>query len=168
MIILISGPIGVGKDTVANYLVTKYNFKRVSFADSLKREVSDQYNIPLDHFYERELKDSILYESVTPRTLLIDYATKKRSKDIDYFVKHVVEEIDTDKIVIPDFRMFNEKDYFKSNYDQVITLWINREVTYIPDSTQITKCDCDYVINNDREPFDEEYIDQQLKEIIKF
>ena len=36
MIVGITGLIGSGKDTVANYLVTQHDFKRLSFASSVK------------------------------------------------------------------------------------------------------------------------------------
>ena len=40
MIISVSGTIGSGKDTIADYLVTQHKFKRISFAASLKDAVS--------------------------------------------------------------------------------------------------------------------------------
>jgi hypothetical protein len=40
MIISVSGTIGSGKDTIADYLVTHHGFKRISFAASLKDAVS--------------------------------------------------------------------------------------------------------------------------------
>ena len=36
MIIGVTGFIGSGKDTIADYLVTEHGFKRLSFAGSLK------------------------------------------------------------------------------------------------------------------------------------
>ena len=44
MIIGLSGNIGSGKDTIANYLVDKYNFRKVSFASKLKDIVSILYD----------------------------------------------------------------------------------------------------------------------------
>ena len=40
MLVSVTGLIGSGKDTVADYLVQNYNFKRVSFAGALKDAVS--------------------------------------------------------------------------------------------------------------------------------
>lgn len=39
-IIGITGLIGSGKDTIADYLITSHSFKRLSFASSLKDAVS--------------------------------------------------------------------------------------------------------------------------------
>ena len=40
MIIGICGLIGSGKDTIADYLIRKHNFQKISFADKLKDSVS--------------------------------------------------------------------------------------------------------------------------------
>ena len=40
MILGVTGLIGSGKDTIADYLVTEHGFKRVSFAASLKDAVA--------------------------------------------------------------------------------------------------------------------------------
>jgi hypothetical protein len=44
MIISISGLIGSGKDTIADFLVDNYNFQRESFASSLKDAVASVFN----------------------------------------------------------------------------------------------------------------------------
>lgn len=57
MIISISGRIGSGKDTVADFLVEKYNFKRYSFAESVKDCLSAIF------CWERHLLDGYTKES---------------------------------------------------------------------------------------------------------
>ena len=44
MIVGVTGLIGSGKDTIANYLTTFHGFKKVSFAGSLKDAVSAVFN----------------------------------------------------------------------------------------------------------------------------
>ena len=64
MIIGICGLIGSGKDTIADYLVTNYNFKKLSFADKLKDSVATMFD------WDRELLDGktcLLYTSPSPR-----------------------------------------------------------------------------------------------------
>ena len=51
MIIGICGLIGSGKDTIADYLVEKHNFTKMSFADKLKDAVSQMFE------WDRELLD---------------------------------------------------------------------------------------------------------------
>lgn len=57
-IVAISGWKGSGKDTVANFLVRTYGFKRLSFADELKDMMASQYGIPRSHFDDRDYKEA--------------------------------------------------------------------------------------------------------------
>ena len=57
MIIGICGLIGSGKDTIADYLVTNYNFKKLSFADKLKDSVATMFD------WDRDLLDGKTDES---------------------------------------------------------------------------------------------------------
>lgn len=47
---------GVGKDTICDYLVKKYSWKKRSFAGNLKRCCSSVFNLPIEFFYDQELK----------------------------------------------------------------------------------------------------------------
>lgn len=51
MIIGIGHKMRQGKDTIANYLVEKYSFKKIAFADILKDEVSDP-SVPVLFYYK--------------------------------------------------------------------------------------------------------------------
>jgi hypothetical protein len=71
MLIGISGPIGSGKDTVADYLVSKYGFERKSFAAALKKLCSLLTDLPLEIFETRDGKASkVLNQSMTAGQLL--------------------------------------------------------------------------------------------------
>jgi hypothetical protein len=56
-IVAISGWKGSGKDTVADFLIRTYGFKRLSFADELKDMAASQYGIPRTHFDDRDYKE---------------------------------------------------------------------------------------------------------------
>lgn len=57
MLIGLSGPAGVGKDTVADYLVETHGFTKFSFSDALYREVSEAFGIPIEELQRRETKE---------------------------------------------------------------------------------------------------------------
>lgn len=59
MLIGLSGPAGVGKDTVADYLVEKYGFTKFSFSDALYREVSEAFGISIEELQRRGTKEAI-------------------------------------------------------------------------------------------------------------
>lgn len=53
----LAGPAGVGKDTIADYLVETYNFTKFSFSDPLYDEVAQAFDIEKDSLYERGTKE---------------------------------------------------------------------------------------------------------------
>ena len=57
MIISLSGFIGSGKNTCANYLISKYNYTQLSFASSLKDAVASVFG------WDRQLLEGLTDES---------------------------------------------------------------------------------------------------------
>lgn len=132
VVILICGRIASGKDTIADYLVSRYNFKKYAFADELKKRASLMYNIPLDHFYSRKFKE-IVYPpaGISPRNACIELGTMQRKQDNDYWANSVVFQISKavpDRVVISDCRYPNEYDVIKKNFmnSRVICYWVSR------------------------------------------
>lgn len=126
MLIGISGLIGSGKDTVADYLVSLYNFKKISFADKMKdgmsaifgwdREMlegstpeSRAWREQPDAFWSNELKDTI-----TPRLMMQLFGTECMRKGFydgvwsSLLKQEVLSNPDTN-YVIADVRFNNEK-----------------------------------------------------------
>lgn len=62
----LSGAIGCGKDTLADHLVERHGFTKMSFADPLRAAASILYGIPLSHFQDRDLKEAPLPGFVGP------------------------------------------------------------------------------------------------------
>lgn len=70
------GPIGAGKDTVANAL-KPYGFVSQSFADPLKVSVCLAYGVPLRYMNDRDLKHApIPGSTITPRKLMQLWGTE--------------------------------------------------------------------------------------------
>jgi hypothetical protein len=130
MIISISGFIGSGKDTVADYLVANYGFKRESFASSLKDAVSVVFN------WDREMLEGLTPESrdwreepdtwwtmrlgktITPRMVLQQWGTEviRAGFHDDMWIASLERRLadSTNNIVITDCRFPNEMAALKN------------------------------------------------------
>lgn len=73
MILGLCGKLGSGKDTVGDVMTSKFKFSRVSFADSLKYVCVEAFNLPVETFYDRDLKDKPFQ---TPLVLTYDNLMK--------------------------------------------------------------------------------------------
>lgn len=125
MIIGIVGNIGEGKDTIADYLVSQHNFKRESFAGTLKDAVSavfgwDRTLLEGQTKESREWReqvdqwwaDRLSIPGLTPRYVLQQWGTEvcRRSFHDDIWVaslENKLRNIDT-HVVISDCRFPNE------------------------------------------------------------
>lgn len=130
IIILLRGFSNSGKDFVGNIIINQYGYKGFSFADSLKKIVSEKYNINLDLLYSQEGKKMIYNNdnyNITYRQLLIDEALRLKESDPDIFAKHCCDSINNicnpmhinnamHRIIITDWRFNNELDVLKQNF----------------------------------------------------
>ena len=57
MLLTLSGKSLAGKDTLADVLVKRFGFHKVSWADEVKIMCSEIFSIPIEYFYDTELKD---------------------------------------------------------------------------------------------------------------
>jgi hypothetical protein len=137
MLIGLSGSIGAGKDTIADYLVEKYNFRKVSFASKLKDIVAILYD------WDREMLEGNTSESrewrerddeywkISPRKALMYVGTKIFRKHFgeDVWVNIVKKQICNrdlgsrnleENIVITDCRYKNEEKMIKELKGKII------------------------------------------------
>ena len=130
MIIGVTGLIGSGKDTIADYLCTFHGFKRVSFAASLKDAVSSIFG------WDRELLEGSTKSSrewrekrddwwserlgmeINPRRVLQQWGTEVCRDNFhkDIWVASVENKLrqTNDNIVITDCRFVNEVNSIKN------------------------------------------------------
>jgi hypothetical protein len=136
-IISVSGRIGAGKDTIADYLVANHNYVKMSFAASLKDVVASVFG------WDRTLLDGSTIESrqwreqidpwwseklniphLTPRWVLQYWGTEvcRTHFHDNIWVASLEKKLlnQSDKIVITDARFFNELDAIKNNLGYTI------------------------------------------------
>ena len=154
MIILLSGKCGNGKDTIADYLVTNYNYSKYSFAETLKHHTSQKYNFDPVLCFTQEGKKTTIGDK-TVRDLLISEALEIRKTNDNYFVEKTVSKFQkgTD-IVISDCRYPNEIEYITKAFKDVIVLRVNKSdqqnpTHLLPSETQLDNYQFDYIIDND-------------------
>ena len=76
-VIGLAGGKGSGKDSVADYLVDKYDFHKISYAGPVKEILAMTFGVPLEWFYDQEEKESPKKELFghTPRYLMQTFGT---------------------------------------------------------------------------------------------
>lgn len=55
-IIGLTGEAGSGKDTIADYLVSHHDFRKISFAEPLRRGLQAMFGIPMHMLQDRAIK----------------------------------------------------------------------------------------------------------------
>ena len=129
MLIGLVGPIGSGKDTVADRLVTHHGYKRDSFAKSLKDAVSSMFNWDRemlegntkisrewreepDKFWSKKFN-----KTITPRWVLQYFGTEVMRQGMydAIWVDSVIGRYKGDKTVISDTRFQNEIKTIKAH-----------------------------------------------------
>jgi hypothetical protein len=140
MIIGICGFIGSGKDTVADYLVNFHEFRRESFAASLKDAVAavfgwDRTLLEGRTKESREWREQVdpwwstrLGREITPRWVLQYWGTEvfRRHFHDDIWIASVENKLrsSNDNIVITDCRFPNEIDGIKKVGGKIV--WVQR------------------------------------------
>jgi hypothetical protein len=131
-IVVLSGWLQSGKDTVGKILVDRFGYKRYAFADALKDELSQVLNVPRSVMDTNDGK-MLIVQGQTVRQHLIEYGQEQRRKDPLVWVKKVCQKISREGeplVVITDWRMPNEVqgivDFFKTESTTVMTCRIDR------------------------------------------
>lgn len=123
ILIGISGKLGSGKDTVAQFIMDKmpdYNFAHKSFAHNLKHITSIISGLPMDMMFTHEGKNTELplYNGITVGNLQQVIGTDLFRKHFDdmVWIKSLFAPYDKDKDnwVVSDVRFRNEAEYVRA------------------------------------------------------
>lgn len=125
MLICICGKAGAGKDTIGDYLVNKYAFKKIALADPIKRLVKDVFVLDDNTVYDRIAREKPLsnWPQWSVRKLLQYIGTELFREKIDdaIWVKSLWYRIQKDKTnnyVVTDVRFPNELKFFKEEAEK--------------------------------------------------
>lgn len=115
IIVGLGGLKGVGKDTVAQYLVDHYGFQRASLADPIKRLLNDRFGWPMALWEDREWKETVDGFTFSPRSWAQWLGTEvgRTIGGQDVWVEMLFDELhgtlkDDARVVISDCRFQNE------------------------------------------------------------
>jgi len=118
----ICGKAGSGKDTIGDYLIKNYGFKKIALADPIKRLVKDVFALDDHTVYDRVAREQPLknWPNWTVRKLLQFIGTELFRENIDdaIWVKSLWYKIQNDpknRYVISDIRFPNELKFFKKH-----------------------------------------------------
>jgi hypothetical protein len=103
--IAFAGKISSGKSTAAKILVDNYGFKKLSFADELKKHIAWRKRVDLQYLvdHKEEFRDT-----------LQEVGHKMREKDENFWVSRLVKNLPEDcNVVCDDVRYPNEADTLK-------------------------------------------------------
>jgi len=159
MLVGISGKKCVGKDTAGHYLELKYGFRRIGFADVLKRYACKfGWNGQKDGPGRKFLQDLGMAVRTYNPTFWITQADKQRKRE---------EKAGYEDFVITDLRFRNEVEAIKEAGGIVVRIWSKTEITTDPHPSETELDDLimmDYKIESVRNDYNGFY--EQLDDMI--
>lgn len=160
MILGLTGVRGSGKDTLADHLVDKYNFKRIAFADPVREKVMFLLQLSSNEEYDRVKRTQLFWErhsdsvrNIDGRHLVREIGMLMLSYDQEQFTNYVTTEISRNiekfHYVVTDLRMEHEYRSLKRLEAYIVKINTGRE----NDDSHVTEIGfsddrCDYIINN--------------------
>lgn len=162
-VIAICGLKRCGKDTVANYIQHKFEYKHVKISQPLKDVCAYLFNWSQNQL-EDNVKDVIDPKwGITPRDAMKFFGTEVMQFKLqellpnvkrEFWVRKLIESSSEKKIVISDVRFMHEYDVLKSNCPNLIVIKIAKHeklITYDTHSseTEWKRIKEDYFIQND-------------------
>jgi dephospho-CoA kinase len=105
--VFITGLMGSGKDILAQTLVDRLNFTRLSFADAVRMELAEEMKLPLEEMLR-------VYPKAMLRPMLQELGQRKRAREgADYWIKRwdKAREAIEGPVVCADMRYRNEAFY---------------------------------------------------------
>ena len=129
-IIGIAGLANSGKDTTADYIVSKYsNFKKIALSEPIKNMMINLFGFTYEQCYKQELKKTKDdFWDITPRDAMILIGTKlfRDNWREDFWIKLAEKRIISEpnkNFVVSDIRFDNEAEMIKKLGGKVIVIY---------------------------------------------
>ena len=154
MIVALTGLAGSGKDTAAVMIKEIFhNSITVALADTPKEMASKHFNLPIEYFYKRDLKDTPLVSTgKSPRDMLVSWFDELfEEHGDDYSLQMNIKKINTlleryDCVIISDIRYPIEFAWLEEN--GITLLNIKRDVEKTIDHQTESDTDKGIIIDN--------------------
>lgn len=116
-VIGICGQARSGKDTIGDYLVKEYGFRKIAFADKLKQLLNNLFFLTHNQLYDGDAKEAVdPHWGKSPRQLMQEVGDTMRNVHPEIWIKQVVHYVDAISdvdFVVSDIRYKNEFDAIK-------------------------------------------------------
>ena len=122
------GTKGVGKDTVADYIVSRYNVEKRAFASPIKEACAILFQLPIGRFEGEDKEVCDAHHELSPRQMMqlvgTDFFRDQVCQDfwIDHFKKWYAARDPSRPVVVTDVRFQNEVDVIKALGGEVVRL----------------------------------------------
>lgn len=122
------GTKGVGKDTVADYMVSRYNVEKRAFASPIKEACAILFQLPIGRFEGEDKEVCDAHQCLSPRQMMqlvgTDFFRDQVRQDfwIDHFKKWYAARDPSRPVVVTDVRFQNEVDVIKALGGMVVRI----------------------------------------------
>lgn len=144
VVIGIGGKARHGKDSIANVLISKFGYTRVSVADPLKSTLSQAFEIPLGYFYENDLKDKPFDKPfvLTSQNLVMleSLLQEITDKNTDSLYDHIGKELLSPRVMM----QYVGSDVCRKIDSNIWTNSFKRFIENLPEDAQVVCADVRY------------------------
>jgi hypothetical protein len=145
-IIGIAGQKGAGKDTVADFFVQSEKFTKLAFADSLKELCSRLFDIPIDSFNDRKIKDTEF--DVAPALTLA--RLDKMLDIVQNEWEFEIDDVNRDKILDYVDREFDSPRHILQTIGTMLRNYVREDIWIILLCKKMKECSSNVVVSDVR------------------
>ncbi|MFW9873051.1 MAG: hypothetical protein ACFFG0_08130 [Candidatus Thorarchaeota archaeon] len=135
MLIGLTGDRRSGKDTVADYLVRKYDFEKYAFADPMKKALKILFAFDDDQLWGDKKEDIDKRWNVSPREVMQKFATDFIQFDLYKYFPEIEKKVPKRKFWCILFETWYKNKYHKNLFNVVIS-----DMRFIHEADTVRDC----------------------------